>query len=497
MRNPPELVDERERRAIQDALASGRQRDRLLEILLDVRDAKGGIGISKSGLMFLAEQLRLYPAEVYEVATTYPSTKFVSPTPAVEKAATDLDSEWRVAPAKSASFFGGLVDGSNGSTPPRSLADYRESGGYEILHILKSDPTAADDLMQKVAALNLKGRAGAGFPVARKWKQAKRSAGTPVVVVNGNEGELGVFKDRFILENEPHAIIEAALVVAHVTGADHVFIYLQDEYKFAQSIFAKAVAETMQAGLAETVTLDLRRSGGAYICGEETTLIASLEGRAGRPTERPPYPSEMGYKGRPTIVHNVETFFRLRRAWGAQSDVEIPVSRLLDPNTSLFSVTGRVRNPGPKLMSNLLRLVDLLDLAGGLSRGVELGGMVVGGSCGTLISAVDCERPLPDLVQNGLTLGTGGVFVFSSKDDRRAIAFEMAAFAARESCGKCGPCRIGSKKAMETLVSNGPLDTVLIDELSTVMAEASLCGLGRNAGRFLKTLPSYFGDPQP
>lgn len=493
MPNAPDLTQV-EDMAVAAALGCDADRGRLLEILLEVRDAKGGIGISQQGLMQVAERLRLFPAEAYEVATAFPAVNYAAAAPYATERCGDLVCALVHGTDAGVGVCRNRCDGARAVPEPRGFAAYRAAGGYEVLDRLREYPGEGTSLLEHIATHQAVGRAGVGFPVAEKWRQAMAVGRTPVIIVNGDEGELAVFKDRFILESDPHGVVEAALVAARITGADKIFFYVRDDYAPIHAIVRRAMEDVVEAGLTDGITLELRRSGGAFICGEETALIASLEGRPARPVERPPFPTTRGYLGRPTILHNVETYFRLRAAWGTTSTPEVPASALLDAGVVLFSVSGRVRAPGPKPVRDLARLSDLVEAAGGLADGIELGGIVIGGSSGTIVSAADCQRPLADLKREGLRLGTGGAIVFGAGDDRRVIASRMAAYLARESCGQCGPCRVGTGKARDVLAAPGTLDTALIEDLSTVMTEASLCALGRNAGRFLSRLSPLFAS---
>lgn len=489
----PDLA-EIEHKALALALERDADRGRLLEILLEVRDAKSGVGISQQGLLQVAERLQLFPAEAYEVATAYPAVNYAAAAPYATERCGDLVCALTHGTDAGVGVCRNRCDGARVEPEPRGFAAYRAAGGFQVLDRLRDCQEERLSLLARIAAHQAVGRAGIGFPVAEKWRQAMATGRTPVVIVNGDEGELAMFKDRFILESDPHGVTEAALVAARVTGADKIFFYVRDDYAPIHGIVRRAIRDIVEEGLADGIALELRRSGGAFICGEETALIASLEGRPPRPVERPPFPTTRGYLGRPTILHNVETYFRLRAAWGTTPTPEVPASALLDAGTVLYSVSGRVRAPGPKLVRHLARLSDLVEVAGGTSDGVELGGMVIGGSSGTIVSAVDCRRPLADLKREGLNLGTGGAIVFGANDDRRAIALRMATYLARESCGQCGPCRVGTGKARDALAEPGALDTTLIGDLSTVMTEASLCALGRNAGRFLSRLAPIFAS---
>ena len=470
-------------------LSHGIARDGLLEILLDIRDHQGSV--SQAGLQYLAERLRLTPAEVYEVATAFPAVNYGAEVPyrndannccdlvcALLRGPAHIDNGMRPG------VCGGRCDVPDSEPTPRSFEAFRAADGYTVVNRLQRTPTEKDQILQNIAARNEVGRAGVGFPVHRKWQSLIASGGESVVIVNADEGELATFKDRFILQSDPHGVLESALVAASVTGAKQLFFYLRDDYVNIHAILRGAIDDIVSAGLTEGLDVHLRRSGGAYICGEETALIASLEGRPARPRERPPYPTERGLQGRPTLVHNVETLYRLRGAWGAVHQNAVPVSALLDPEILLYSVSGRVRKPGPKLIRALPSLEALVRAAGGMREGEELGGVVVGGSAGTIVPASRCGVPLAELLASGLRLGTGSAVVFSKTDDIRWIAEKMAVFLARESCGQCAPCRIGTAK-MARALAGGPLDLSLLDELASVMSQASICGLGRSAGKFL------------
>lgn len=484
--------------AIETALKSGVSRERLLEILLDVRDSRGSI--SEAGLVYLADRLRLHLSEVYEVATAFPAVNYRSAVLSGSHAGHCGDlvcamlrrSEHSGA-EKLDYVCRGRCDRQERLPAIRSFEAFCSAGGYTVLDSLRREPGERRRVLELVGANHKIGRAGVGFPVAQKWQSVMASGEEPIVIINGDEGELATFKDRFIMESDPHGVLEAALVTSEVIGAKRIFFYLRDDYTHLHPIILQAINDVSKAGLADEIEIELRRSGGAYICGEETALIASLEGRPARPHERPPYPTERGYLGKPTLVHNVETFYRLRAVWGAVPEKDIPVSFLQDHDVLLFSVSGRVREPGPKLISKLPTLEVLVRLAGGMSDGAELGGVVIGGSAGTIVPAELCRVPLGDLLASGLRLGTGSVIVFGTEDDKRWIAARMAAFLARESCGQCSPCRIGTTKAAKAL-SSGPLDGRLLEDLAAVMREASLCALGRDAGYFLGRVQSVLTE---
>lgn len=497
----PAAADEAEIRAIEDAFDRlGVSRNSLLEALLLVRDECGSV--TEAGLQYLADRLRLTVAEVYEVATAYPAVNYgrMEPYPGDAETCDDLVCALlkggKGSPCHSgAGVCRGSCDGAVRNVSPRKFDRFRASGGYAVVERMLQDTNLKAQVLKDLGRGNAVGRAGQSFPVGQKWQRVLAAGGDPVVIVNADEGELATFKDRYILESDPHGVLEAALVATLVTGASQLFVYVRDDYVHLHCVLREAIRDVVIAGLSDGLQIDLRRSGGAYICGEETALIASLEGRPPRPRERPPYPTEHGFHGRPTLVHNVETLYRLRGIWGAAVEPAIPVSGLLNAEAALFSVSGRVRSPGPKLVCGLQTLAGLVEEAGGLCDGVELGGIVVGGAAGTIVPAHLCRVPLQELVASGLRLGTGSAVVFNVHDDARWIAARMAGFLARESCGQCSPCRVGTTK-MARALSDGSLDHAALDDLSVAMSEASICALGRSAGKFLARVVRDFPEPR-
>ncbi|KAF0226752.1 MAG: hypothetical protein FD175_2955 [Beijerinckiaceae bacterium] len=478
--------------------------DRALEILLQLRDRLGGI--TDDVLVRVADGLKLSRAELYELATFYPSVRY-HPTAVATRAAACEDlvcalvrsphsAGEREATRDESYLCGGSAcrgrcdsaqdvvgTGSNvvhaDKADWRTLESYRSAGGYGYVERLRRGDVDAADVLAAIE------RSGSASSVVRKWRAVRDQHGEPVVIANASEGELGTFKDRHILERDPHGVIDAALVAVAVVGARRLIIYLRDDYDHLYRELQQVINEMRVAGLGADVEFDLRRSGGAYICGEETALIASLEGQRGRPREQPPFPTTHGLFGRPTLVQNIETLYRLRAAWGMRVEASLPVTRLLDPAVRIFSVSGRVCCPGVQLMASLPNIAALIAACGGMTEGEELGGVVLGGAAGSILTAEQCRLPLDDLLRAGIRIGSGSsVIVFAQRDDVRWIAAKMAAFLARESCGQCTPCRVGTSK-MAGMLAGGPLDPVLMRSLAEVMREASICGLGRSAGQFL------------
>jgi NADH:ubiquinone oxidoreductase subunit F (NADH-binding) len=511
MKLPPrsERPPQPDPRVVSNALiAPNVKRADVLEILLDIRDAHGFV--DDDALELVAARLNMTNAELYELATFYPALNYSrrGTQPHIE-ICDDLVCRLRRDARLDAALRSGRLDGRpcragschgrcdsapvttrtrDAVTPAkieRDFESFRESGGYEIVDRLRAGTIATESVLESVECSGAYGRAGAHFPVARKWRAVIAQARSPVVIVNADEGELGAFKDRFILESDPHGVLEAALVAAIVVGAAHVVLYLRDDYKHLHPVLKSVVATLTALGIGGGICLEVRRSGGAYICGEETALIASLEGRRALPHDRPPFPTSSGLFGAPTLVHNVETLYRLRSIWGAERDPNVAATEALDPNALMFSVSGHVREPGLKVVSSLRNLFQLVARAGGMTEGREFGGIVIGGSAGAIVSAEDCMRPLAELTSNGLRLGTGSAIVFSRGDSIRDIAATMAAFLARESCGQCTPCRVGTTK-MARMLAEGLLHFEEGKSFALAMREASICNLGRNAGVFLE-----------
>lgn len=489
----------------------------VLEILLGIRDARGFV--DDEALEIVGDRLKMTDAELYELATFYPALNYGRREPQVE-ICDDLVCRLRRDARLDAALRSGRLDGHpcragscrgrcdsapittdarEAIAPARIERDFdrfRESGGYDIIGRLRRRDAHPEHILEAIEASGAFGRAGVHFPVARKWRAALAQGGSPVVIINADEGELGAFKDRFILESDPHGVLEAALVAAMVVGAKRVILYLRDDYKHLHPTLRRVIAAVTGAGLGGDIRVDLRRSGSAYICGEETALIASLEGRRAQPHDRPPFPTTSGLFGAPTLVHNVETLYRLRSIWGAERDPSVAATDVLDPNALMFSVIGHVREPGLKVVSSPRNLFQLVERAGGMTKGQEFGGIVIGGSAGTIVAAEDCMRPLAELTSNGLRLGTGSAIVFSRGDAIHDIAAAMAAFLARESCGQCAPCRVGTAK-MARMLSQGPLDFENGKSLAFVMREASICNLGRNAGAFLEGVVDQLCGARP
>lgn len=388
-----------------------------------------------------------------------------------------------------------------------SLAGYRRTGGYRGLEkaLKQLGPEAVLDELEKSG---LAGRGGAGFPTARKWRAVREAAGGPkTIVCNADEGEPGCFKDRALLDHDPHAVIEGMLIAAHATGATRGFLYLRYEYPHTQRILERALAEAREAGLLGkrvlgsefSCELHVRRGAGAYICGEETSLLNSLEGKHPFPRNRPPYPVTHGYEDTPTAVNNVETLASVPpivtrgAAWYAGLGIAP------HKGTKLISLSGDVRRPGNYEVPIGLPLRTLLfDWAGGPLPGRRFQAVTMAGLSGGFLGEGDFDVTLdePSLRSRGSFLGAGGVMVFDDSRDMVEVARQAMSFFAHESCGKCFPCRIGTQRLVERLEGSGPRDAAEwkreVTDIGQTMAAVSACGLGIAAPLVTQSLLKSF-----
>ena len=344
-----------------------------------------------------------------------------------------------------------------------------------------------------IDAADLRGLGGAGFPTGKKWKFVRAEPAPRVVAINADEGEPGTFKDRYCLEQEPHRVLEGALVSAWAVGADDVFIYLRDEYAACRAVLTRELAALQADPPCRLPRFHLRRGAGAYICGEETSLIESIEGKRGEPRLRPPFPAQAGVFGLPTLVQNVETVYWIPEIvrFGAETwDRRGTAGR---SGVRLFSVSGRVARPGVYLASNGSSARQLIERAGGMQRGHTFYGYLPGGASGGILPASLGDVPLDfrTLEQYGCFIGSAAIVVFSEADRARDVARNLMHFFAHESCGKCTPCRVGTAKAVQ-LMSAPRWDLPMLDDLAEVMADASICGLGQAAPNPLKSVERFF-----
>jgi len=370
--------------------------------------------------------------------------------------------------------------------------DYIAQGGYGLLKRLRSGGLSREQLLQALEAANLRGLGGAGFPTARKWRSVLGEPRPRLMAINGDEGEPGTFKDRFYLETDPHRFLEGALIGAHVVEASDLYIYLRDEYPAARAILQREIAKLPRGG----PEIHLRRGAGAYICGEESAMLESLEGKRGLPRHKPPFPFQVGLFGRATLINNVETVFWVRDIVEKGADWWTSHGRNGRQGLRSYSVSGRVKSPGVKLAPAGVTIRELIDeFCGGMADGHELRAYLPGGASGGILPASMDHIPLDfgTLEKYGCFIGSAAVIVLSQQDDVKAAALNLMRFFEDESCGQCTPCRVGTQKAA-ALMEARDWDRDLLDELSEVMRDASICGLGQAASNPLTTVIKYFPD---
>jgi formate dehydrogenase beta subunit len=379
-----------------------------------------------------------------------------------------------------------------------SFDGYRAGGGYALLEECLAGRRKVEDLIATLADAGLRGLGGAGFPAGRKWEFVRSYPGPRAVTVNADEGEPGTFKDRHHLERDPHRMIEAALISAWAVEADLLVIYLRDEYAGVRALLEREITLVREAGLDAHAPIVLRRGAGAYICGEESAMLESIEGKRGLPRHRPPYIARVGLFGRPTLNHNVETLFWLRDiiekgpGWFAGQGMRGA------KGFRSFSVSGRVRDPGVKLAPAGITLRELIDEhCGGMAEGHALAGFLPGGASGGILPAALADAPLDFglLEEHGAFVGSHAIVVLSDRDDMRAVTLNLMRFFRHESCGQCTPCRAGTEKIV-ALLEDETLDPVilapLLGDIEQVMRDASICGLGQAAANPVASLYRYF-----
>ncbi|KHJ50535.1 NAD(P)H-dependent oxidoreductase subunit E [Halomonas sp. NyZ770] len=363
------------------------------------------------------------------------------------------------------------------------LEAYRREGGMALLQECRDGNVAVEALMEAMQQANLRGLGGAGFPTFKKWTFVRQEAGPRYCAINADEGEPGTFKDRYYLERSPHQFLEGALVSAWAVEAEALYIYLRDEYPALHGVLREAIGELEAAGLVAPGYIVLRRGAGAYICGEESAMIESLEGKPGKPRHRPPFVAQQGLFGRPTLVNNVETVYWIPSIWQRGAEAFASQGRHGRVGLRSFSVSGRVKRPGVYLAPAGITLSELVDeYCGGMAEGHRLAAYLPGGASGGILPAAKSDIPLDfdTLQEHGCFIGSAAVIVLSDQDDLRGVATNLLAFFADESCGQCTPCRVGTEK-MLTLLERNEWDAGLMTQLSQVMIDASICGLGQAA----------------
>jgi formate dehydrogenase len=518
-----------------------RRRDLLIEYLHLIQDSCNGI--PRAHLAALAEEMRIPMAEAYEVATFYahfdvldddadplpPVTvrvcdsltcELFGATALLEALGQQAGKDFRVlrapcmgrcdrAPvaevghchvdhASAAQVLAAVRAGDTHARVPqyRDLAAYRTEGGYALLEACVAGRQDVEAVIEALDASGLRGLGGAGFPTGRKWRIVRGYPAPRVMAINADEGEPGTFKDRHYLESDPHRFLEGALIAAWAVQAETLYIYLRDEYPAVRAILLAEIAKLHDAGLAAHTRIDLRRGAGAYICGEESSMIESIEGKRGLPRHRPPYVAQTGIFGRPTLVQNVETMFWVRdivekgAAWFAQH------GRNGGKGLRSYSVSGRVKLPGVKLAPAGVTVRELIDeFCGGMLDGHAFKGYLPGGASGGILPASMGDLPLEfgKLEQHGCFVGSHAVVVLSDRDSMKDVALNLMRFFEDESCGQCTPCRVGTQKAV-ALMSRERWDEPLLQELARGMAEASICGLGQAASNPVTCVMKHFRE---
>ncbi|MEO1776150.1 MAG: NAD(P)H-dependent oxidoreductase subunit E [Pseudomonadota bacterium] len=517
-----------------------RRADLLIEHLHLIQDQHGHI--SAAHIRALAEEMRMAQAEVYEVATFYAHFDVIAegeaPPPALTIRVCDsLSCELAGAQQLKAALEEGMnpahvrvlrapcmgrcdtapvleighnhidhatvdkveaaiaADDTHAHLPAyETFATYRAEGGYDRLLALREggDPEAVQDT---ILGAGLRGLGGAGFPSGRKWSFVRAEAGPRYLAVNGDEGEPGTFKDRYYLERVPHLFLEGMLIAAWAVEAETAFIYMRDEYPAVLEILRREIGALEAAGIVAPGYIDLRRGAGAYICGEESAMIESIEGKRGLPRHRPPYVAQVGLFDRPTLVHNIETLHWIARICREGPEILSSVEKNGRKGLRSYSVSGRVKNPGVHLLPAGSTILDIIEAAGGMLEGHSFKAYQPGGPSSGLLPASLDDVPLDfDTLQpHGTFIGSAAVVVLSDQDRARDAALNMLRFFEDESCGQCTPCRVGCEKAVK-LMQADTWDQGLLEDLCQVMGDASICGLGQAAPNPIRLTMKHFAD---
>ena len=516
-----------------------RRRDLLIEFLHIIQDACGHL--SAAHVRALADEMAIAQAEVFEVATFYAHFDVVAegetPPPALTIRVCDsLSCEMAGAEALRTALQDGLDPAEvrvlrapcmgrcdtapvleighnhiDHATPEKvaaaisagdthahvtdyeDFAAYRAAGGYGTLLRLREDgdPVAEGE---KVLSSGLRGLGGAGFPSGKKWEFVRAEKGPRYLAVNGDEGEPGTFKDRFYLERTPHMFLEGMLIAAWSVEAETCFIYMRDEYPAVLEILRREIVALEEAGIVAQGYIDLRRGAGAYICGEESAMIESIEGKRGLPRHRPPFVAQVGVFGRPTLVNNVETLYWVGRICREGPEV-FAVEKNGRKGLRSYSVSGRVKKPGVHLLPAGSTILDVIEAAGGMADGHVFKAYQPGGPSSGLLPASMDDIPLDfDTLQpHGSFIGSAAVVILSDQDSARGAALNMLRFFEDESCGQCTPCRAGCEKAVKLMQAES-WDQPLLEELCQVMGDASICGLGQAAPNPIRLVMKHFGE---
>ena len=513
-----------------------RRREYLIEYLHLIQDAFGHL--SDAHMAALATELRLAQTEVYEVATFYHHFDVVkqgedAPPALTVRVCDSITCEMKgsgaltaqlksilgpdvrvihapcvgacdkapVAVVKQRQIFHADADSVKAAVEAsqvtmdlpayKDLAAYLAEGGYKVLSDCLKGARDRDEAIGIIKESGLRGLGGAGFPTATKWGFMKNAPKPRLVAINADEGEPGTFKDRHCFETDPHRVIEGALIAAWSVEAAAVYIYLRDEYPACREVLLTEIKKVEDAGLNGDIELHVRRGAGAYICGEESGMLESIEGKRGLPRNRPPFPAQAGLWGRPTLINNVETVY-----WLPKIIEHGPQWYQDQGRPHFFSVSGRVKEPGVKLApagTTARQLVE--DYCGGMADGHTFKSYLPGGASGGILPESLADEPLDfgTLDKHGCFIGSSAVVIFSEQDDVKEICKNLIRFFEDESCGQCTPCRVGCEKMLK-LIDKPKWDADLIDELSQAMRDASICGLGQAAPNPVQAALRFFRE---
>ncbi len=518
----------------------GLARHELIEYLHLIQDAHGSL--SADHMAALAHLMGIPKAEVYEVASFYAHFDLVAdgedPPPALTVRVCDsLSCEMAGAAELRAALEGGVPEHvrvvgapcmgqcdrapvaavghnpvtaatvesvsetiTNKSTKPViagyvDLEDYAKSKGYGLYSACLKKERTPEDIISVLEQADLRGLGGAGFPAHLKWQFVRAEPGPRILAVNADEGEPGTFKDRHYLETDPHRVLEGMLIAAWAIDADEVYFYLRDEYPHIREILGREIDRLVNRNL-KRPKIHLRRGAGAYVCGEESAMLESLEGKRGLPRHKPPFPAQVGLFGRPTLIHNVETLYWIRDLVEKGPGLFSEAGRNGRRGLRSFSVSGRVAEPGVKLAPAGINVRELIDeYCGGMAAGHEFKAYLPGGASGGILPASMATLPLDfsTLEERGCFIGSAAVIVLSDQDDMADVARNLMRFFEYESCGQCTPCRVGTEKASQLLAAE-TWDVPLLKELAAAMTDTSICGLGQAACNPVLSILKYFPE---
>ncbi|QIA22554.1 NAD(P)H-dependent oxidoreductase subunit E [Mesorhizobium sp. AA22] len=521
-----------------------RRRDLLIEFLHLIQDHYGCL--SAAHLRALAEDMRLSQVEVYEVATFYdhfdivkegearpapltirvcesiscmlagaerlfgelagdadPQAIRVMRAPCMGRCATAPAArvgDREVDHATSHKLLAMATDGDIRTAAPDyvGLDAYRAAGGYQLLQKVRDGVLATNAIIEIMEHAGLRGLGGAGFPAGKKWSFVRGYPGPRLMSINGDEGEPGTFKDRVYLESDPHRTLEGALIAAYAVEAKRVYFYMRDEYPAVLAILRAEIAALEGAGIVKPGFIELRRGAGAYICGEESAMLESIEGKRGMPRHRPPYIAEVGLFGRPTLNHNVETLWWIRDIVEKGPEWFAAQGKPGHQGIRSWSVSGHVKEPGVKLAPAGVTVRELIeDYCGGMADGHEFKAYLPGGASGGILPASMGDIELDfggELAKQGAFVGSHAVVVLSQADNIKDVTLNLMNFFKHESCGKCTPCREGTEKLVTLLKEKGVPNETAMRDLETVMRDSSICGLGQAAPNPVNHLLTHFRD---